>query len=130
MVFELFDQIFQTIITVFFPYKPNILLITFRKTVFLNASKYTVLNSAWFSTQTELSNDWVNHPSKQTPSFSTSGVLEMAVWPAATTCGDSCCDLDTCQQETENHMEHKTAVVCNDLILTYNKELGHVCLFL
>lgn len=53
----------------------------------------------------------------------------MTVWPAATTCGDSFCDLDTCQQETENHMEHKTAATCNDLILTYNKELGHVSHF-
>lgn len=53
----------------------------------------------------------------------------MTVWPAATTCGDSFCDLDTCQQETENHMEHKTAAMCNDLILTYNKELGHVSHF-
>lgn len=25
-------------------------------------------------------------------------------------------------------MEHKTAAMCNDLILTYNKELGHVSL--
>lgn len=53
----------------------------------------------------------------------------MTVWPAATTCGDSFCDLDTCQQETENHMEHETAAMCNDLILTYNKELVHVSHF-
>jgi len=51
------------------------------------------------------------------------------VWPAAPTCGDSFCDLDTCQQETENHTEHKTAAVCNDLILTYSKELAPVSLF-
>lgn len=49
--------------------------------------------------------------------------------PAATVCGDSFCDLDTCQRETENHTEHKTADMCNDLILTYSKELGHVSLF-
>lgn len=35
----------------------------------------------------------------------TSGNSEMTVLPAATTCGDTFCDLDTCQQETENHAE-------------------------
>lgn len=71
----------------------------------------------------------MNHLGKQTPSSSTSGISEMTVGPAATVCGDSFCDLDTCQQETENHTEHKTADMCNDLILTYSKELGHVFLF-
>lgn len=53
----------------------------------------------------------------------------MTVGPAATVCGDSFCDLDTCQQETENHTEHKTADMCNDLILTCSKVLGYVSLF-
>lgn len=110
-----------------FPCKINILLVILERLFPWNTSEYTKFCLV-FKPDRQLSNDYISHPSKQTP-FSTSGISKMAVWPAATTCGDSFCDLDTCQQETENHMEHKTAAVCNDLILTYNKELGHMSLF-
>lgn len=68
----------------------------------LHYSKFCLV----FKPNTEKANDCINHSSKQTASLFTSGISEMTVWPAATTCGDSFYDLDTCQQETENHMEH------------------------
>lgn len=127
MIFHLFDQISQAI-TSFFHTKPTSCL-QFQKEYFSEILQNTLFQIRLGFQTRELSNDCINHSSKQTPSFSTSGILEMTVWPAATTCGDRFCALDTCQQETENHTEHKTAAMCNDLILTYNKELGHVSLF-
>lgn len=60
----------------------------FRKTLFLKYFK--IQHSKFcldFKPNRELSNDCINHSSKQTPPFSASGISEMTVWPAATTCG-------------------------------------------